>query len=517
MKKYSLIVVGGGITGLSSAIAWAKNVDVIKHPVLVIEKNKIPGGMVTSYKREGFLFDTAQLIPESNELFEYLGIDIELKQFNNYFTRIFIADPVSKTSRSFNIPSSYEGFRDKLIEQYPKETKSIQHFFNVSKKIANELFYLKVEPKPWDFVNILMRCPNIVRNASKTFREYFRQFGFRNKELEELFDVFAAFSGLPAERAVAMMTVAAMNTTLVGAYRPVKGFIELPVQMRKRLKQLGGEMMVNTQVSRFIIENGKIKGVEINDGQIIEAEQVVTTIDPKVAMGTLAGYDVLEEFDKTYARKVKECKMSCSSFIISLGLNDKSDLGKLGFDCGYNVLTTGKDTFQRLFEYHDKGVLHQDDHCFHLAAICPSLTTGGKPVLIIRVVPVPLDDWVDLRNRDYEAYQQKKNEAADFYIQKAEQYMIPNLSKHIVTKDIATPATFERYSGSPTGSNYDMAPYPDNFGLKRLKMRTPVKGLYQPKFSHGIWPSLQAGLQVVDMMLKGKVMNGYSRYRKRKD
>jgi hypothetical protein len=43
-------------------------------------------------------------------------------------------------------------------------------------------------------------------------------------------------------------------------------------------------------------------------------------------------------------------------------------------------------------------------------------------------------------------------------------------------------------------------------------MRTPIKGLYQPKFSHGVWPSLQAGMQVVDMILGGKIMQGNTRY-----
>jgi hypothetical protein len=43
----------------------------------------------------------------------------------------------------------------------------------------------------------------------------------------------------------------------------------------------------------------------------------------------------------------------------------------------------------------------------------------------------------------------------------------------------------------------------------------PVKGLFQPKFSHGVWPSLQGGMQVVDMILRGKIMRGNSRYQAR--
>ncbi|NLD91321.1 MAG: FAD-dependent oxidoreductase [Fibrobacter sp.] len=80
LDKYSLVIIGGGIVGLSAAIAWAKNRDTSKYPVLLIEKQPVVGGMVTSFKRKGFLFDTAQLIPDPLELFRYLQIDCELKK-----------------------------------------------------------------------------------------------------------------------------------------------------------------------------------------------------------------------------------------------------------------------------------------------------------------------------------------------------------------------------------------------------------------------------------------------------
>jgi hypothetical protein len=56
-----------------------------------------------------------------------------------------------------------------------------------------------------------------------------------------------------------------------------------------------------------------------------------------------------------------------------------------------------------------------------------------------------------------------------------------------------------------------MSPYPDNFGRSRLKMKTPIKGLYQPRFVHGVFASLLSGIQANDMILKGKINNGNAR------
>lgn len=88
------------------------------------------------------------------------------------------------------------------------------------------------------------------------------------------------------------------------------------------------------------------------------------------------------------------------------------------------------------------------------------------------------------------------------------------MRKHIVVKDISTPATFVRYSGSPTGSIYDMASIPDNFGANRLPVKTPIEGLLVPKFAHGVFGAMNSGLQAIDILLNGKVMHGNSRFKK---
>lgn len=511
-KKYAIIIIGGGITGLSTAIAYAKNTDPYKNKVLLLEQHSVVGGMVTSFKRKGFLFDTAQLIPDPAELFEYLEIDLPIKKFQNYFARVFLVR--SDHTSEIRIPCGIDNFENMLIERYSEDKDSIKHFFSYSKAIFDELYYLKVEPKWYDFISILINCPKTVKNSNNTFKEYLSRFKFKNKELVEIFDVFAAFSGLPAERAVAMMTIAAMNTSLNACYRPEKGFIQLPFSLKKKAEELGCEIKTKAKVKRIIIEKNIAKAVELENGEAYFAENIITTADTKKAMFNLVGIEKLKEADPKYAKKVENLKMSASAITIGLGLDNKINLKGLGLDCGYNVITTGGNTFEKLFKAFDNGEYILDDHNFHCAVICPSLTTKSKPTIVIRVVPIPMANWKNLRENNYDKYNEEKERIAAFYIDKVEKHLIPDLKNHIEYIDISSPATYERFTGTPTGSNYDMAPYPENFGLKRLKMRTPIKGLYQPKFSHGIWPSMQAGLQVTDMILNGKIMKGFSRYRK---
>jgi phytoene dehydrogenase-like protein len=512
-EKYGLIVIGGGITGLSTALGYALNEDLSQHPVLLLEKEPKVGGYVTSFKRKGFLFDTVQMIPDVTRILKYFGVEIDLKQFSGYYARVFLADPATGSAKVIEIPSGIAEFEQMLIGRYPGQAQQVVKMLAHSRSMYGELERLKVEPSFLDLIGALFTCTKTVRHGLKTYTAYLDQFGLTDPELREIFDVFGAFSGLPSDRVAALLPVVAMNSLMEGTYRTVKGFIHLPHRMRKRLEALGGKIRTKSKVARILVDDGRVRGVELASGEVIEAERVVTTIDPKVAMGQLVGLDLIRGLDPAYADKVESVKMSFASFTVSLGLDEEIDLAGLGLDCGYNVITTGGGTFEKLFLAAERGEIGYTDDCFHTAVICPSLTTGSKPCLIIRALPLPIADWSELRVNDPDRYMARKDRWADFFVDKVERYVVPNLTDHIVVRDVASPATFARYSGSPTGSPYDMSPYPDNLGRNRLKMRTPVAGLFQPKFGHGILASMLGGLQAVDMMLEGKVMNGYSRMR----
>jgi len=198
-NKYSLMVVGGGITGLSSALIWAKYHDVKKEPVLLIEKEPKTGGFVTSYERQGFLFDTCQMIPNLSDLLDFLGIEIELKTFKGYYMRIFIVNPDTDEIKILKLPSGLETFKKQLMLQYPSNAPQIEKFLDYLRDMYLELFNLKLEPTFLEILKMLFKCPKIIANSSKTFKKYFDKFGITESDVEDIFNVFAEFSALPAE------------------------------------------------------------------------------------------------------------------------------------------------------------------------------------------------------------------------------------------------------------------------------------------------------------------------------
>ena len=118
-KKEKVIIVGGGIAGLTTATALVKKgVDV-----LLVEKNDQCGGLVNSFEREGFLFDGGIRALENagmiKPMLKELGIDHPLLPSK---ISLGVEDDVIhvETEESIN------DYEEQLIRLYP-ESLSLIH------------------------------------------------------------------------------------------------------------------------------------------------------------------------------------------------------------------------------------------------------------------------------------------------------------------------------------------------------------------------------------------------------
>jgi phytoene dehydrogenase-like protein len=507
----SLIVIGGGLSGLSSAIAWALTHDVNREPVLVLEKEPHPGGSVVSYKRKGFRIDTCQMVPDIAAILKYLGVELEWLDLSESFIRLFLVNPADNTTRVTAIPGNPAAFRAMLDKRYPRSAAGVGRFFDYSRRLFQELYDLKVTPGALDIVRMLVKCPLTMANLSANFEKYLARFSIPDQEILEILNIFVSFSGLPANRVHSMVPVSAMNSLLDGVFRPARGFGDLPEKLTQRLKALGGELRTRALVEQILVEKNVVRGVRLTTGEEIRADCVISTIDPKMALQTLLGTEALRAANSAYASKTSRMEMTASTFTVNCCLPDKVDPAAIGLAAGFNVLTTGRAAFARLYAACQSGHDAFSPECFHLGLNYSTLPDGTKPVLTISQMPTPAGHWIHLRESDKKAYTIQKQAMADRFIQIVERYLWPDLRKRIVFTDISSPATYARYSGSPTGSIYDMAATVDNFGASRLKMRTPFRGLYQPKFIHGIFGAVHGGVQAVDMITQGAIMGGRCR------
>ena len=503
-KHYDLIIIGAGISGLSTGLMWQKNTKNQK--TLIIEKNSYPGGYSTTYKRKDYVFETTQLFPDIIDMMNYLGIELNLKKYEKDFMRRIVVhgDNVDE----YKIPAGVDNYKQYLKNTFPDDADKIEKLINYSTSMFSQVRKLKVIPTIKDTIVTPFIAPKVIANLNRTYSSLLDKFNITNTKLREVMETFTSFSGVPADSASSIYATGAMISSMTRCFRPYGYFDEFPTKMTELFQKRGGEVKLNSEVEKIIVENNIVKGIKIKgDDKIITADKVVTTIDPMLAMHRLVGD---KNLPSKYLKKLENTVMSPSSINIALGLDDKIDLSKLDLDYPYNVVSTGLGTSEKLFKGFLEGNNAFSQECFHAAVICPSLTTGAKNTITIRCTPFGIHKWNDWKKNDIEKYKAEKEKWADFFIKIAEKYFIPNLRKHIVVKDISTPATYSRYSGSPTGSIYDMASIVTQFGPKRLPFKTPIENLYQPKFAHGLYGSMMNGVQMVDMLLNRKFNDGNS-------
>ena len=490
------------------------NNDLKKKQVIIVEKNPISGGYVTTFARQGYYFDTTQMISNVSDILDYFGVAIDFQEFNQDFIRAFRVDPATDKVRTFELYTQGEAFEEQLIKLFPADAAKLRRFFDYSQAMFNEINGLKYDPRFSDILEMFIKCPKVVRNRNKTFSGYLKMFGIDNPEIGLMFQVFSGMCGLPNDRIAALLTVGVMYSLREKACRPKGRFIELPQKMEQRYRALGGQIIFRSEVEKIIVDEKGVRGIRLKDGSIIRSRNIISTIDIKLTMENLVGLDILRALNKGYAAKLDSILMTTSTFTVNLGIDNADILIEYGLPCGYGLVTIGNDAYTKLFPSCENNEFQLSNDCFYLGYSCPPPSDREKPVLSIQSVPVPVNNWVRLRNADPRIYLQEKEKAADVLINIMEKYVIPDLRKHIVVRDIATPATYVRFSGSPTGSIYDMASVPDNFGANRLPVVTPVKGLLAPKFAHGVFGAMNSGLQAVDILLDGKVMHGASRFKK---
>jgi phytoene dehydrogenase-like protein len=508
-EKYDLIIIGSGISGLSSGLIWLKNTKGKK--TLIIEKNSYTGGFVTAYERGGYIFETTQLLPDVVNVMDYLELDIKLKKFKGTFMRRIVVD--GDDVSEYKIPTGADNFVKYLSSIFPEDKKNIESFMKYGVELFAQVRKLKTIPTFKDKITTPFVAPKVVANLNRTYSELLDKFKITNTKLREVMETFSAFSGVPSDKASAVMSFGAMLSAMNQSFRPYGYFDELPTKMTKLFQNLGGEVRLSSEVEKIIVKDGKVKGVKVKgDSSMITADMVITTLDPMLGMRRLVGDENLPE---KYVERLENTLMSPSSINIALGLDNKIDLAKMDLDYPYNVISTGLGTTEALFDGFLAGDNGFTKDRFHAGVLCPSLTTGAKNTITIRGVPFGLNGWLDWKKNDPKKYAAEKERWGDYFIDIIERYVIPNLSKHIAVKDIATPATYSRYSSSPTGSIYDMATLVTQFGPKRLPMKTPIENLFQPKFAHGIYGGMMNGIQVVDLILDRAFNDGNSLFNPR--
>ena len=225
---------------------------------------------------------------------------------------------------------------------------------------------------------------------------------------------------------------------------PLGGSLPMAEGMEKKYKELGGEILYHSRVEKILVENGRAVGIRLTDGSEYTADYVISAADGHATIfEMLEGKYVDEKIRKIY----DNYKLFPPILLVGLGVDRKfDDIPAANGGISYPLkdpITIGPNTANHL----DLMIYNFD----------PSLAPEGKTV-ITTILPTNYEYWKTL-SAEPEQYKAEKERIGIEVIKRLEG-RFEGLGGQVEMADVATPITFERYTGNWQGSFEGFLPTP---------------------------------------------------------
>jgi phytoene dehydrogenase-like protein len=486
LERTKINIIGAGISGLAAGCYLQMN----GFDTEIFEKHSRPGGLCTSWKKGDYTFDGCiQWLLGSNECSPFYRlwselIDMPSVGFVNHEVRMDI-EVLHNTDKYgqkvFHLYTNLDKLEHYMKDLSPEDEPAIYRLIRSMRKIQGYEIPPMIDKNPMElsftdklkFIRHLPLLLFMARWSKITNFSFARRFS--NPFLREAFELL--FDG--DEMPLLIITVPlAFNDKKSTGY-PVGGSSVFAGRIAERYLSLGGKINYNAGVSKIIVDEDTAKGLLLENGTSAMADIILSAADWHFTI-----FDALEgKFtDKTIIElgALKRLPVFYSVILVSLGIS------RTFRECCHFL----RFPVEEELKSPDGTVYHRMEA--HIVNYDPTLAPEGKTVVSFCFYTRNSDFWIDLRKSDFAAYSECKTVFARKVIEIAEK-RFGNILSYLEEFDIATPATFNRYTTNWKGSTQGWLPG------RNLIARSPVQpelpGLSNFYFS-GHWTSPGGGLPV---------------------
>ncbi|NHK30259.1 MAG: NAD(P)/FAD-dependent oxidoreductase [Asgard group archaeon] len=493
-NEYDVIIVGSGAGGLGAGVGIQSKNPGLK--TLMIEKNNYPGGFIGGFFQKGFYFDAAAEAILNVEKGRTYSVLTEF-DFNHPFIKMEVIEVYYDKDRVFHLYSEKEKLIEEIQKHFPNQAEKARDFITTCINLKQELIDGKFGSGKLNFKSILkiiLKYKTLRKYGRKNFKEFLDAF-LTNEQLKSYFLIYSLWVGLRYEEIKAPIAAYLIANSITGGlFYPEGGMEAIAKKLAELFVSRGGTLKYNEEVDKILIEDNKAVGVKLKDGKIYTAKYIISNADLK---RTVLNYVGEQYFDNSYKQSIENIKQSMTGLMLFLGV-ENMDLTHYPahFHIGINPNVI-EDARQRKFELKE-GLL------VRIAANKdPQIRIDNKDSLhALFIVPY---DWSNYwqagekKDRQDENYKKLKEDLTEKMIKKIEQ-VIPEISKHITYKSLATPLTFERYNyvtnGSWYGPRYDQDLPP---------LVTPIENLFlagSNTVGAGVSGSLYSGIKTANHVIE---------------
>jgi phytoene desaturase len=374
------IVIGSGFGGLAAAIRLRHK----GYDVKVLEALDQPGGRGRVFRRDGFTFDAGPTVVTAPYLFEEL-FSLVGKDASDYFTLLPV-DPFYRVEFHDGGRFDYVGDEERLLSQiaefhkpdvdgYRKMVPHMRRIFEVG--------YEGLADVPFGrFTDMLKVAPDMVKLESyRTVYNLTAKY-IKDERLRQVFTFQPLLVGGNPFRTTSIYSMIHWLERKWGVWFAKGGTTAIVDALVRLLGELDVEVRTNAPVARIRVSDaGKATGVELESGEQLDADVVVSNADPS--------FTYMKMIDAKHRRRhtdrqVNRVKSSMSLFVAYFGTDKKFE------DIKHHTIVLGPRYKGLLDDIFNKKVL-ADDFSLYLhrpTATDAALAPAGKDAWYV-LSPVP--------------------------------------------------------------------------------------------------------------------------------
>jgi all-trans-retinol 13,14-reductase len=498
---YDALVIGSGMGGLTTAALLSD----LGWKVCVLEQHYTAGGYTHSYERAGYEWDVGVHYigdvgapTRTRRLFDFLSEGgLKWAPMDDEYDRFFIGDKV------FCARAGKQAFRANLVAQFPAEEPAIDAYMQLLAQVGGALSMLGMERvfRPWQR---LLAAP-------------YRKWKMPAFMYEKTYDVLSALTddrdliaticgqwgdmGLPPRQSVFMVHAMIARHYLHGGFYPVGGSWRIADSIIPRIQRPGGEVFTYARARRIRVEDGAVRGVEMEDGHLIDCPCVVSSAGVDNTFCELLPAEIVQAAG--YGERLSRVRPSIGHLGVYIGLQATAE--ELGLPRTNFWVYPSND-----YDGAVQAFLDNPDAPFPVVYI--SFPSAKDPDYLNRhpgtatveiVAPAPygwFEKWKGTtwgkRGEDYEAFKAQLGERLMRHLYDR----LPQLEGRVDYYEVSTPLSTEWFAGYRHGELYGLDHTPERMQQEWLGPRTRIPGLWltgQDTLTCGVTGAMMAGLLTV--------------------
>lgn len=539
--RFDAIVVGAGHNGLTAACYLAR----AGLKVMVVEKNDWIGGAAVSRSlHEGWTYSNCSYV--CSLLRREIVRDLELTKYGLQVIPYEGGATFTPDGDYFAYHSDHDTLRREIGRHNPNDVDAYDRFSQTVIRQCRFIrpFLLRNAPdptslKPRDIGELMFLVRKAhdlgARELAETLRFWTMSIGdFLDEHFEsDLIKAHLAGSGIigtglgvysPGTAYVLLHHYMGDVDGAIGSWGFARGGMgAISAALGASLEEAGGTIVTGSGIDRFLVQNGRVTGVALDNGDTYHAPVVASNMDVK---RTFLTHTDAADLPSDYRRAVERFKIRGSSGKLNIALDALPSFPAApegaSFLRGDLHASTSLQELERAYDDWKEGLWSSEPYFDMLipSQIDPTMAPPGKHMMTVFVQYAPYDLNVDGVRSGENWTDSTRAAFADCVFDKIEQ-VCPDIRSRVVHAEIRTPLDIEREVGLTEGNIFQGELTFDQLLFNRpvpgyAQYDSPIEGLYivgssaHPGGGVMAAPGANAAREILRRLGKGKTLPGYA-------